>query len=255
MQKLAVITGGSTGIGHHLVGAVAKAGYRVAFTYHSTAAPAEALAETLRAQGHSVSAHRCDVGDADQVAGFYDALLAETGQAPDLLVNNAGIQTWAPLLELDVEDWDRTIKTNLRGCFLNTQAAARQMKDHGIRGAIVNLGSGCNKLAFPNLVDYTASKGGIEQFTKVSAAELGPYGIRVNCVAPGAIETDRTNEEADGYGDKWSALTPLRRVGRPADLVGPILFLASDAAGFVTGQTLWVDGGVFTQAAWPQDAR
>jgi NAD(P)-dependent dehydrogenase (short-subunit alcohol dehydrogenase family) len=103
-------------------------------------------------------------------------------------------------------------------------------------------------------VDYTASKGGIEQFTKVSAAELGPHGIRVNCVAPGAIKTDRTNDEAEDYVDQWAELTPLRRVGTPADLVGPILFLASDAAAFVTGQTLWVDGGVFSQAVWPKGA-
>jgi NAD(P)-dependent dehydrogenase (short-subunit alcohol dehydrogenase family) len=103
-------------------------------------------------------------------------------------------------------------------------------------------------------VDYTASKGGIEQFTKVSAAELGPHGIRVNCVAPGAIETDRTNDEDEDYADQWAELTPLRRVGTPADLVGPILFLASDAAAFVTGQTLWVDGGVFSQAVWPKGA-
>ena len=127
------------------------------------------------------------------------------------------------------------------------------MVKDGVTGSIVNLGSGCNKLAFPNLVDYTASKGGIEQFTKVAAAELGPHGIRVNCVAPGAIETDRTNDEADNYGEKWSQLTPLRRVGTPADLVGPVLFLESEASAFVTGQTIWVDGGVFSQSAWPQD--
>ena len=157
-------------------------------------------------------------------------------------------------MDLKVSDWDNVIRTNLRGCFLNTQIAARLMVADGVKGTIINLGSGCNKLAFPNLVDYTASKGGIEQFTKVSAAELGAYGIRVNCVAPGAIETDRTSDEAEDYGDQWAELTPLRRVGTPADLVGPILFLASDEAAFVTGQTLWVDGGVFSQAVWPKGA-
>jgi len=253
MENLAVITGGSSGIGHHLVGALAQAGYRVAFTYHATSDAAEALAASLTAQGHAVSAHACDVGDEDQVAAFYADLFASTEKAPDLLINNAGVQTWAPLLELETADWDRVIRTNLRGCFLNTQAAARQMVAQGTKGSIINIGSGCNKWAFANLVDYTASKGGIEQFTKVSAAELGPHGIRVNCVAPGAIETERTNDEADDYGAKWGRLTPLRRVGTPQDLVGPILFFASEAAGFVTGQTLWVDGGVFTQAPWPQD--
>ncbi len=100
-------------------------------------------------------------------------------------------------------------------------------------------------------MDYTASKGGIEQFTKVAAVELGPYGIRVNCLAPGAIATDRTAREAPDYAATWAPVTPLRRVGTPADLVGPLLFLVSDAAAFVTGQTLWVDGGAFSQANWP----
>ena len=113
------------------------------------------------------------------------------------MVNNAGVQTWKPLLELEEHEWDRVIDTNLKGCFLCTQRAARHMKDAG-GGAIVNIGSGCNKVPFPNLVDYTASKGGIEMFTRVAAAELGQYGIRVNCVAPGAIEIERTKLEAGG---------------------------------------------------------
>ena len=109
-------------------------------------------------------------------------------------VNNAGVQTWKRLLDVTEEEWDLVIDTNLKGCFLCTQAAARHMKDQG-GGAIVNIGSGCNKLAFPDLVAYTASKGGIEMFTKVAAVELGPHGIRVNCVAPGAVEVERTKLE------------------------------------------------------------
>ncbi len=147
--------------------------------------------------------------------------------------------------------WDNVIRTNLKGCFLNTKAAARLMIDSGKPGSIVNIGSGCNKLAFPNLVDYTASKGGIEQFTKVSAVELGPHAIRVNCVAPGAVSTERTHEEAADYSDKWSKITPLRRVGTPEDITGPVIFLTTNAASFITGQTIWVDGGVFSQANWP----
>jgi NAD(P)-dependent dehydrogenase (short-subunit alcohol dehydrogenase family) len=166
-------------------------------------------------------------------------------------VNNAGTQTWAPLLELQERDWDSVLRTNLKGCFLNTQAAARLMVAAGRGGAIVNIGSGCNKLAFPNLVDYTASKGGIEQLTKSAAIELGRFGIRVNCVAPGAIEIERTAEETPNYAASWSPITPLGRVGTPEDIAGPVLFLAGPAARFVTGQTIWVDGGLFTRAAWP----
>lgn len=140
--------------------------------------------------------------------------------------------------------------TNLRGTFLNTKTAAKAMTGFG-GGSIVTLGSGCNKVAFPRLVDYSASKGGIEQFTKVAASELGPHGIRVNCIAPGAIATERTAAEAGDYAATWAPLTPLRRVGVPQDLVGPLLFLISDAASFITGQTIYVDGGVFCQAPWP----
>ena len=170
----------------------------------------------------------------------------------DILVNNAGVQTWKPLLDLEEADWNRVIATNLTGTFLCTQRAARRMKDTG-GGTIINIGSGCNKVAFPNLVDYTASKGGIEMFTKVAAAELGRYKIRVNCVAPGAIEIERTSNEAGDYAGTWSKLTPLGRVGQPVDIGRMVSFLASDSADFVSGQTIWVDGGLFTKPAWPYE--
>jgi 3-oxoacyl-[acyl-carrier protein] reductase len=188
-----------------------------------------------------------------EVDAFFDEACSWFGDAPDVLVNNAGIQTWSSLLELGEDEWDDVIRTNLKGCFLNTQAAAKRMVDADKSGAIINIGSGCNKLAFPKLVSYTASKGGIEQFTKVSAVELGPHGIRVNCVAPGAILNDRTALEQPDYAGTWAKVTPLRRVGSVEDLAGPVLFFASEAARFVTGQTLWVDGGVFSQANWPYD--
>jgi 3-oxoacyl-[acyl-carrier protein] reductase len=250
MQKIAIVTGGGTGIGRNLVESLANAGFRVAYTY-VTPRTDQVLPDRIVNSGMDVSAYECDAGDEGAVDEFYKAYENDFQRAPDLLVNNAGIQTCSPLLDLKISEWDSVIRTNLRGCFLNTRIVARMMIDDGIKGSIINIGSGCNKLAFPNLVDYTASKGGVEQFTKVSAIELGPYGIRVNCVAPGAIETIRTNDEIDNYSDKWAKLTPLRRIGIPADLEGPVLFLESNAAAFVTGQTIWVDGGVFTQAQWP----
>lgn len=247
---LAIVTGGSTGIGHHLVGALTAAGYAVAFSYRAGFEGNDAGFTETDACPTKPLALRCDVGVKAEVDAFFDRVCDWHGAAPSLLVNNAGIQTWSPLLDLAEERWDDVIRTNLKGCFLNTQAAARRMKDAG-GGAIVNLGSGCNKVAFPNLVDYTASKGGIEQFTKSAAVELGQFGIRVNCVAPGAIATARTFEEAPDYEGSWAPITPLGRVGRPDDVADVVLFFASDAARFVTGQTLWVDGGVFTRAAWP----
>ncbi|MBB3954090.1 SDR family oxidoreductase [Novosphingobium sediminicola] len=248
---LAILTGGSTGIGHYLVGALARAGYAVAFSYRSSPDAAQASVQALEAQGLTSLALPCDVGIKAQVEAFVAQAVAWAGAVPTLLVNNAGIQTWSPLLDLDEERWDDVIRTNLKGCFLHTQIVGRLMADAGQGGSIINIGSGCNKLAFPNLVDYTASKGGIEQFTKSAAVELGRYGITVNCVAPGAIATERTAEEAPDYAATWAPITPLGRVGTPEDLLGAVLFFAGAGSRFVTGQTLWVDGGVFTRAAWP----
>lgn len=250
MKRFAIITGGSSGIGRHLVSAFAAEGYDVAFSYLGAVEDAETTVAGASGGGR-VMAATCDVGDAAAVERFVTEAEAWAGQAPDVLVNNAGIQTWSPLLELSEERWDAVIRTNLKGTFLNTQIVARHMVGAGKGGSIINIGSGCNKHAFPRLVDYTASKGGVEQFTKVAAVELGPSGIRVNCVAPGAIETERTKAEAPDYAETWGAVTPLRRVGTPEDIAGPVLFLASEAAAFVTGQTIWVDGGVFSQPQWP----
>jgi NAD(P)-dependent dehydrogenase (short-subunit alcohol dehydrogenase family) len=199
--------------------------------------------------GRKALAVQANVGVSGDVDRMFEQVLREFPRL-DILVNNAGVQTWKPLLELEEAEWDRVINTNLKGCFLCTQRAARHMKEHD-GGAIVNIGSGCNKVPFPNLVDYTASKGGIEMFTKVAAVELGKYKIRVNCVAPGAIEIERTKHEAGDYAGTWSKVTPLGRIGEALDVARAVAFFASQSADFVTGQTLWVDGGLFTQPVWP----
>jgi NAD(P)-dependent dehydrogenase (short-subunit alcohol dehydrogenase family) len=199
--------------------------------------------------GRKALAVQANVGVSGDVDRMFEQVLREFPRL-DILVNNAGVQTWKPLLELEEAEWDRVIDTNLKGCFLCTQRAARHMKEHD-GGAIVNIGSGCNKVPFPNLVDYTASKGGIEMFTKVAAVELGRYKIRVNCVAPGAIEIERTKHEAGDYAGTWSKVTPLGRIGEALDVARAVAFFGSQSADFVTGQTLWVDGGLFTQPVWP----
>lgn len=225
---------------------LAHSGFRIAVNYNSDRAGAEQTAREITAAGGSALIVHGDVSKSSDV----ERMVEEAGDV-EVLVNNSATQVFKPLLELSEEDWDRVIDTNLKGCFLCTQAVARRMVASKIAGSIINIGSGCNKMPFPNLASYTASKGGIEMFTKVSAVELGAHGIRVNCVAPGAIEVERTKQEAGDYAGTWGSLTPLGRIGTPSDVATAVAFLASPASAFVTGQTLWVDGGLFTKPQWP----
>jgi NAD(P)-dependent dehydrogenase (short-subunit alcohol dehydrogenase family) len=247
--KVALVTGASKGIGRGIAVGLARDGWDVAVNFCSDRDGAEQTVDAVAREGRSAWLIGGDVGNATEVQRMFAQLLDQTSRL-DLLVNNAGVQTWAPLLELSEADWDRTHRTNLKGTFLCSQQAARWMRSHE-GGAIINIGSGANKCPFPNLVDYGASKGGIEMLTRVSAVELGPSGIRVNCVAPGAIEIERTQLESPDYAGTWGPLTPLRRVGNVEDVAHVVVFLAGPRAAFVTGQTIYVDGGLFSQGPWP----
>jgi NAD(P)-dependent dehydrogenase (short-subunit alcohol dehydrogenase family) len=249
MKSTALVTGANSGIGKTIVSRLARCGYDVAINYREDANFAERLAEELQKDGIRAISVYADVGISADVDAMFEKIFSSFGRI-DALVNNAGVQVWGPLLEVQEADWDRVVTTNLKGCFLCTQRAALRMREQR-SGAIVNIGSGCNKVPFPNLSAYTASKGGIEMFTKSAALELGPYGIRVNCVAPGAIETERTKNEVADFVKSWSSLTPLRRIGTPDDVGAAVQFLLSDDASFISGQTLGVDGGLFAQPRWP----
>lgn len=246
--KLALVTGSSKGIGKGIALELAREGCDVIVNYNSDQQGAEETAAEIEKLGRKARIIKASVGKSADV----DAMFAQIPEKLDILVNNAGVQTWKHLWELEEAEWDKVHATNLKGCFLCTKHAALKMRETG-GGRIINLGSGCNKLAFPKLVDYTASKGGIEQFTKVAAVELGRYGIAVNCVAPGSIVVERTEEEDPDYLGKWSKITPLGRVGYPADIGKVVVFLASHMADYVSGQTIWVDGGLFSRAPWPYE--
>jgi NAD(P)-dependent dehydrogenase (short-subunit alcohol dehydrogenase family) len=248
---VALVTGSDRGIGKGIAIALARARYRVAINYLDEPTLANETVSELTATGGEAIAIQANVSVSADVQRMVQTVVEHFGRL-DLLVNNAGTQVWAPLLDLSEADWDRVIDTNLKGCFLCTQAAARQMRQQG-GGGIINIGSGCNKVPFPELVSYTASKGGIEMLTKVAALELGPHGIRVNCVAPGAIEVERTKLERADYAGTWSRVTPLRRIGTPADIGQTVVLLASPEASFITGQTVGVDGGLFAQPPWPPE--
>ena len=218
-----IVTAGMSAIGRQWVLALAGAGHEVAVTYSGTEEAAGALEDEAAGMGRHACGRGRDAGD---------EAAAWAGAVPDVLGNKAGIRTWAKLLDLRVGRWDAVIRTNLRRCFLNVLAFAGTCLAAGQGEAIANPGSGCNKRIFPWLVDHTASKGGIGQFAKVSAVALGPHGIRVNCLAPGAIAAERTAQEAGDYAATRARATPLRRVGMPEDPCGPLLFETSDSARF-----------------------
>ncbi len=250
--KIAFVTGASKGVGRGIAYGMAAAGWDLAINYRSDEKGATETRAAIEAGGRRCIAVAGDVGVKAEVEAMFSAIVTEFGHL-DCLVNNAGRQTFAPLLELEEQDWDATVRTNLKGGFLCTQFAARLMRERGAGGTIVNIGSGANRQPFPNLADYCASKGGLEQLTRASACELGRYGIRVNCVAPGAIEIERTKGESPDYAATWSKLTPMGRIGTPADVADMVVHLAGENSGFVTGQTIYVDGGLWTQTHWPYE--
>lgn len=256
-NKLALVTGAAGGIGSGIARTLIQSGWDVALNDLNSASVTSLKEELssggLTKAGTQIEALSGDVSKEEDVELVFEAINDRFNRVPDLLVNNAGIQTWKPLLELSLQEWERTLATNLTGCFLNTRCFAQHAVKNKQSGVIINIGSGCNKLAFPNLVDYNASKGGIEMLTKSAALELGMHNIRVNCIAPGAIETPRTQGEAGDYQASWSSLTPLRRIGQPSDVAAAVLLLADDSASFISGQTLGVDGGLFAQAIWPEN--
>ena len=251
--RAAIVTGAGRGIGKGIALELARAGCRVAVNYVTEPERAKETVAEIRALGVEALAIEADVSVPAAVGAMVDRVVRDFG-ALDILVNNAGTQTFKPFLDVTEAEWDTVVDTNLKGCFLCTQAAARYMKDHG-GGSIVNIGSGCNKIPFPNLVAYTASKGGIDMLTKVAAVELGPHAIRVNCVAPGAIEIERTRQELPDYAGTWGGITPLRRVGYPLDVARAVAYLAGPNASFISGQTIWVDGGLFSQPPWPEPVK
>jgi 3-oxoacyl-[acyl-carrier protein] reductase len=252
IQRLtALVTGANSGIGEVIASRLAQAGYDVAINFKVDGPGAEKIANQLQERhgGQAFSVY-ADVGKSPEVDEMFRTVIDRFGQL-NALVNNAAVQVWKPFLEVEESEWDLVLTTNLKGCFLCTQRAARHMKQYR-SGAIVNIGSGCNKVPFPDLAPYTASKGGIEMLTRCAAVEFGPLGIRVNCVGPGAIDTERTRRDSADFAKTWAALTPLGRVGTPEDVASAVEFLLSDRASFISGQTVWVDGAVFTQPPWPK---
>ena len=242
--KAALVTGAAQGIGFACARSLAEEGARVVLADVNAAAVQHA-AEALRAEGHTVAHVACDVSRKDSVDRAVGAAVEAFGRL-DILVANAGIVHAAEFLDLSEADFDRVLAVNLKGVFLAGQAAARQMVKQGGGGAIINMSSVNAVLAIPNQVPYVVSKGAINQLTKVMAVSLAPHRIRVNAIGPGTILTELAktavlgNREAER---KILSRTPLGRMGEPAEIARVAVFLASDDASYMTGQTLYPDGG------------
>jgi NAD(P)-dependent dehydrogenase (short-subunit alcohol dehydrogenase family) len=243
-DRVAVVTGAAQGIGAACARRLGADGAAVAL-WDVDVAKAQALADELRAGGIRSFAHRCDVSRKAEV----DAALSATVQAlgaVNALVNNAGIFRAADFLDVTEADWDAVIDVNLKGSFMVAQAVAREMVAGALGGAIVNMSSVNGTMAIPTIASYNASKGGIDQLTRVMALALADRGIRVNAVGPGTIATELARAAvlgSDEARERILSRTPLRRLGEPSEVADAVAFLLSDAASYITGEIVYVDGG------------
>ena len=243
--RTALITGSSRGLGRAFAEGLAGAGARVILN-GVNAERLDQAAQEMRAAGHDVLDAAFDVTDEAAIIAAFERFDGERIEV-DILVNNAGIQLRKPMLELDTADWRRVIEANLTSAFVIGREAAKRMAARG-RGKIVNIGSLTSELARATVAPYTVSKGGIKMLTKAMAAEWGDKGIQANAIGPGYMITDM-NEAliANPDFDAWvKARTPMRRWGRPEELAGTAIYLASDASNYVSGQIIYADGGMIS---------
>lgn len=243
--RVAVITGASRGIGRATALALAKEGCSVVVTYERNREKADEVVQAIR--GSRAIAVKCDVAVRAEVEAMFKTTLREFEKI-DILVNNAAIDYGTPLFETTDQIWDRTLDVNLKGVFLCTQTAARYMIQRKY-GKIVNIASNSGfGIAVWGETAYAASKAGVIQLTKTAAFELGQYGINVNCIAPGSVDTDglrgdMTDQQYSEFLEARKKITSLGIIAEPEDIANVVLFFASDESRFITGKTLLVDGG------------
>ncbi len=242
-DKVAIVTGAAGGIGLACAQRFAAEGAKVVLSDLSVE-QGELAAEAIQETGADALFIACDVGDKAQVDALIAGTVAAFGRL-DCIVANAGIVHACDFLDLQEEDFDRVLRVNLKGVFLTGQAAARQMVAQGDGGTIINMSSVNAVMAIPSITPYVVAKGGVNQLTKTMSISLADKGIRVNGIGPGSIMTDVLKAVADDKAamDKIMMRTPLGRVGEPEEIAKVAVFLASDDSSYITGQTIYPDGG------------
>jgi len=241
-NKVALVTGGTRGIGKAIVLALGEAGADVAFTYRSSKESADIIVAELRAKGRRASGFQSDAADFTQANDIVQKVVQEFGRV-DILVNNAGITKDGLLMRMSESDWDTVIATNLKSVFSFTKAVCRQMMGQQA-GKIINISSVVGIIGNAGQANYVASKAGIIGFTKSVAKELASRNIQANVVAPGFVETDMTEKLNEKQKEAILAMIPLKRIAKPDEVAGVVRFLASSDADYITGQVLCVDGGM-----------
>ncbi len=243
-DQVAIVTGGSRGIGRAIVLALAREGAKVAFVYKGSVDAAKALEGEVAASGGIAKAHQADVADPTAGDRVVAAVLAEWNRI-DILVNNAGVIRDKLFVQMEADDWNTVVNTNLTGVFAFCKAVSKQMVFKQRSGRIINVSSIAAEHVNKGQSNYAASKGAVNSFTRVLAAELGSRNVLVNAVAPGFIETDMSQAVRNMAGeDNLKKLIPVKRLGKPEDIANVVLFLASPAAAYITGQVITVDGGL-----------